>query len=188
MAGDEPSAGADGSSEWIAGMRRIASPHPSRLAADELLRQCELTLTRRGGPGGQHRNKTSTAVVLHHRPSCITAEASERRSQSDNRRVALQRLRLALAVHVRCDFDATSGALRRQYGGGQLRVSAANADYPAVISLLLDDLVSAGGQPQPVSERWDSSASQILRLLRSHPPALAALNRCRAENHLRPLR
>jgi protein subunit release factor B len=49
-----------------------------------------------GGPGGQHRNKTQSAVRLYHRPSGITVTATERRSQADNRRVAFERLRARL--------------------------------------------------------------------------------------------
>mgnify|MGYP001288551881 CR=1 FL=1 len=68
--------------------------HPAALQSEILLTQCEESRTKRSGPGGQHRNKTETAVVLTHQPSGIVAEASERRSQAANRRVALWRLRL----------------------------------------------------------------------------------------------
>jgi len=49
------------------------------------------------GPGGQHRNKTETGVRLTHLPSGITVSATERRSQHQNREVALRRLAAALA-------------------------------------------------------------------------------------------
>lgn len=57
--------------------------HPAAIDPDELLRQCDEKRIRRGGPGGQHRNKVETAVVLHHRPTGMTAEASERRSLAE---------------------------------------------------------------------------------------------------------
>ncbi len=60
---------------------------------DELLRQCEVDRYRASGPGGQHRNKTESAVRLTHRPSGIVVTATERRSQLQNRLVALTRLR-----------------------------------------------------------------------------------------------
>lgn len=49
------------------------------------------------GPGGQHRNKTETGVRLTHLPSGVTVSATERRSQYQNREVALLRLAAALA-------------------------------------------------------------------------------------------
>ena len=69
--------------------------HPAAISPEVLLRQCVESRTRRSGPGGQHRNKVETAVVLRHEPTGVTAEASERRSQAENRIVALARLRLS---------------------------------------------------------------------------------------------
>ncbi|GHO42386.1 peptide chain release factor family protein [Ktedonospora formicarum] len=45
-----------------------------------------------GGPGGQHRNKVESGVRLIHRPSGVTATATERRSQYANREAAFERL------------------------------------------------------------------------------------------------
>jgi protein subunit release factor A len=47
---------------------------------------------RAGGPGGQHRNVTDSAVRLAHPPSGVTVTATESRSQHRNREVAFERL------------------------------------------------------------------------------------------------
>jgi len=65
---------------------------------DHLLRICEVRFVRGSGPGGQHRNKSETGVQLIHPPSGIVVSATERRSQSQNRAVALQRLIEKLAA------------------------------------------------------------------------------------------
>jgi protein subunit release factor B len=64
---------------------------------DALERDCDLEFFVAGGPGGQHRNKTSSGVRLRHRPSGIVVAATERRSQHQNRAAALERLAERLA-------------------------------------------------------------------------------------------
>lgn len=81
-----PSRGGPG---YNAGMRR-EPPYATDL--ETLEREAEVEFFRASGPGGQHRNKVETGVRLRHPPSGLVVTATERRSQSLNRRLALERL------------------------------------------------------------------------------------------------
>ena len=65
------------------------------LSDDMLLRQCEVDTYRASGPGGQKRNKTSSAVRIRHLASQLLVIAEESRSQHENKAKALRRLRKA---------------------------------------------------------------------------------------------
>jgi peptide chain release factor len=52
---------------------------------------------RTGGPGGQHRNKASTAMRATHRPTGSTVVVDTERQLSQNRRLAVELLRRRIA-------------------------------------------------------------------------------------------
>jgi ribosome-associated protein len=81
--------------------RRAIARRSLALPDRALLLECEETFFVGSGPGGQHRNKTESAVRLVHPPTGITVTATERRSQPRNRSEALFRLREALVPLVR---------------------------------------------------------------------------------------
>jgi protein subunit release factor B len=68
------------------------------LPAEALAAECDEEFFIASGPGGQHRNKTESGVRLLHRPTGVLVTATERRSQSQNRGEALERLRERLAA------------------------------------------------------------------------------------------
>src|SRR5207244_13160723 len=74
----------------------------------QLLDQCQVDTYRASGPGGQKRNKTSSAVRVRHPPSGLIVIAEESRSQHENGLRALRRLRQALYLKIRDDLAADS--------------------------------------------------------------------------------
>ena len=84
----------------------MTSSQPTRrawtsLTDPQLLAQCAVDTYRASGPGGQKRNKTSSAVRLRHLPSGLIVIAEESRAQHENRARALRRLRQALYLKLR---------------------------------------------------------------------------------------
>lgn len=161
--------------------------HPSRIPIDELLKSCEAERFRASGPGGQHRNKVETAVRLTHRPTGVTGQASERRSQAQNHEVAVSRLRVNLALSVRTPTPATHSAThqrpaavsdlwRSRSRGGRLAINPGHDDFPALLAEALDHLESHRFDVPAVAEAVKVSGSQLLKLLRHEPRALEQLN------------
>jgi ribosome-associated protein len=66
------------------------------MSLETIKAQTLVTFFRSGGPGGQHRNKTETAVRLVHGPTGVTVVAADERSQRRNLTLAFDRLRRKL--------------------------------------------------------------------------------------------
>ncbi|WP_257167408.1 peptide chain release factor H [Bradyrhizobium sp. SRS-191] len=87
-----------GRKNWFVGVVDLPLPQlvPALAAAD-----VRFESFRAGGPGGQHQNKTESAVRAVHLPSGLTAIARDGRSQHRNKAVALARLAALLDGQAR---------------------------------------------------------------------------------------
>lgn len=102
--------------------RRQAARAALALDDETLSAQCEEEFFIASGPGGQHRNTTASGVRLTHRPTELSVTATERRSQAQNRSVALERLRQGLKAltyvpKTRRPTKPTRGSQRRRIEG-----------------------------------------------------------------------
>jgi hypothetical protein len=155
------------------------------LTAEQLNTECDEIRTRRSGPGGQHRNKTESAVVLTHRSTGISAEANERRSQHENRRVALTRLRINLAISHRGQLGEQSVASdlwQSRCTHQQIRVSTSHVDFPALVAEALDRIAACEFDIKLAAEFLSCSSSQLIKFLKSEPRALQQVNDARVAN------
>lgn len=166
-------------------------PHPAMLDDESLLAQCEWTRSRDGGPGGQHRNKVETVVTIIHKPTTLSAKAGERRSVRENKPVALRRLRLALATEHRVGVpagDCRTPLWRERVKKRRIILSTTHKDFPAMLAEALDIIEAADLDIKEASTRLECSPSQLIKLVREHPPAWVGLNAQREQRGLHPLK
>lgn len=163
--------------------------HPATLAETQLLSDCKISKTRRSGPGGQHRNKVETAVIITHTPTGISAEANERRSQEANRKQALHRLRLKLAIEVRTRPGSNPTPLwQGRVKGGRIAVNPDHADFPALLSEALNQIEAGEFEMAAAANNLGVSSTQLVKLVRLAPAAFAWFNQQRTTRGLHPLK
>lgn len=165
--------------------------HPARLPIEALEEQSRFEAIRSAGPGGQHRNKVSTGVRLTHLPTGIQGMATERRSQLENKVMALSRLRLRLALDYRClprDEDLRPGAVYQpstawtmRVRNSQIRVNEGHLDFPALLAEVLDRLEVHRDDLERTAADFGVSKSQLVKFLALEKAALARLNERRRE-------
>jgi hypothetical protein len=174
-------------------MMQFDAVESRRWTDDQVLAQCRLETFRGPGPGGQKRNKTSSAVRLTHEPTGLSATAGESRSQAENRRRALSRLRLSMVTELRRSLDMATFRLPRWFdahrraGAGGLRISARNADFLAVAGLVLDVLAAVGWSISDAARVLRISSANLSRLLQLDESIWAKVNQSRAAAGLRSL-
>lgn len=172
-------------------MSQVPPPHPAALDDAELLKLCRIVPGKASGPGGQHRNKVQTAVEIIHEPTGLTGWASERRERTMNERMALRRLRMALALNVRSERDLVAGPSdmwRSRVREGQIQLNPDHRDAPAMLAEALDVLDAVRLDVKRAAILLSVTPSQLLKLLKIEPAAWQGFNAMRVERRMRPLK
>lgn len=158
---------------------------------ERLLAQCQVDTYRASGPGGQKRNKTSSAVRLRHPPTGLIVIAEESRSQHENRARALRRLRQALHLHLRepppavaAEARALQEALRAD---GRLALGRKDRRFWPAAGVVLDVFEAAEGRVADAAARLGTSTANVVDFLRADPRLWQEANRLRTRFGHRPL-
>ena len=161
------------------------------LSDEALQRQCRFETLRVSGPGGQNRNRRDTAVRLTHTPTGLIAQASERRSQLQNREEAVSRLRATIALEVRRPVvlegytppETLQAILRKRN-----RIGPRHRDYWPGVQALMDLFIAAQGSVSETAKRAGLSTGALSRVLLADPRLVRAVNGWRDSHGLHPLR
>jgi hypothetical protein len=162
----------------------------SQLTDAALLAQCAVDTYRASGPGGQKRNKTSSAVRLRHTPSGLLVIAEESRSQHENKARALRRLRQALYLKLREQLSpeqrtsealtARAEVLAARDGEGRLRSGRKSPHYWPAVGVVLDLLLALEGRVSEAAEALGTSTANLIEFLRDDEKVWEQINQLRA--------
>ncbi|MCK4625670.1 MAG: peptide chain release factor-like protein [Phycisphaerae bacterium] len=165
-----------------------------------LLGQCDVNIYKSSGPGGQHRNKVSSAIRLKHRPTGITAQGCDHRSQHANKRAALKRLREKIACRVRRSVDP-AGPLpevvtsclftpkgARADAKKRLRVGRRDKRFWSVGRFLLDILDACGGRLSEAAGAMEIGTSNLVTVIKQDRHLYAAAQEIRKHHGQGPMK
>jgi RF-1 domain len=167
------------------------------LTDQQLLAQCAVDTYRASGPGGQKRNKTSSAVRIRHPPSGLIVIAEESRSQHQNRVKALERLRQALYLKIRAalgpeELEPAALASREGYQGardqdGRLDLGKRDARFWPAVGVVLDVLHAKEARVSEAASALGISTGNLLAFLQTSPKVWEQANILRTRFGHKPL-
>ncbi|KAK2986645.1 hypothetical protein RJ640_011723, partial [Escallonia rubra] len=163
-----------------------------KMTDEQLFGQCQMDTFKTSGPGGQHRNKRESAVRLKHLPTGIVAQASEDRSQHNNRASALARLRTRVALKVRNNVDLETytppqellqilpakSTIRGSDCGSQ--IGPKNPKFALGLQSLLDLMFAVEGSVADAAKKLGLSTGALSRLILSDDSLRMEVNELRA--------
>jgi hypothetical protein len=165
------------------------------LSNAQLLAQCAVDTYRASGPGGQKRNKTSSAVRLRHPDSGLIVIAEESRSQHENKAKALRRLRQGFYLKIREPLTSQQMDTLRQReeltraltGGGRLDVGRRDPRFWPAIGLILDTLEASQARIAEAAACLGISTGNLVDFLQAEPKVWEQVNQTRVRFGLKKL-
>ena len=162
----------------------------------QLLAQCEVDTYRASGPGGQKRNKTSSAVRIRHPASGLIVIAEESRSQHENRARAFRRLRQAFFLKIRDELPSERlEALQQREDykdarqpNGRLDLGRKDPRFWPAVGVVLDVLAATQARVSEAATALGISTGNLIDFLAVEPKVWEQANLLRARFGQKPLR
>jgi peptide chain release factor 1 len=128
----------------------------------------EITATASGGPGGQHVNRTMSAVQIKHLPTGIMVRSEQQRSQHQNRAKAMQILSAKLLeIERQAQASAISSERRSMVGTGERSEKIRTYNYPQ--NRITDHRIQL--TLHSLDRVMEGDLSELLTAIRSHHQA-----------------
>jgi peptide chain release factor-like protein len=158
----------------------MISEHPDRnkwLTCEDtvLLQDCHLTEFQSSGPGGQKRNRKYSSIRIAHSLSGRAVTAVKSRSQNENKRSALSKLRRLIAMEIRSDSSPHIDTFV---------VSMRNKLYPLLLALLFDTLHKNNFSVGDTGKELGLSTGRLVKLLAKDTDAWQKVNKERQKRNL----
>ncbi|WP_462137476.1 peptide chain release factor 1 [Candidatus Mycalebacterium sp.] len=144
----------------------LAEPEDVDVEIDE--KDLKIDTYKASGPGGQHVNKTDSAVRITHLPTGIVVQCQSERSQHKNRAQTMRMLRAKLyELETEKQKNERAGMRKKQVGGGERSEKIRTYNFPQSrvtdhrIGLTLSniDVVMNGGIEKIISVLKNSDAA-----------------------------
>ena len=148
------------------------------MSLDQLLAACTQKGFQGSGPGGQHRNKTNTGVLLNLREYNLEIKSCEARSAKENKVHALHRMQMAIALNVR----ETPPETESPFPGSNGHIQPSNALFPLFIAHVFDIMAQKNGDTKEAAAAFNLTPSALVKILRQDKACAAKLQGNRVEN------
>lgn len=153
------------------------------LSDEELMKECRFDAMRGTGPGGQKRNKTSSAARVTHLESGLSAFDDVTRSQHQNLKHALDKLRGEIAVNLLPGEGEATPCIPLA------PVPKPNSrNYFLWLGKIFDALLATDFQMPEAAARFECSPSHLIRIVAKDEFAWQKLAEARQRRKMTPLR
>ena len=169
----------------------------TQLSEAQLLAQCAVDTYRASGPGGQKRNKTSSAVRIRHLPSGLIVIAEESRSQHENRERALRRLRQAFDLKLRdplspeqrlpATVSASADYREARAAYGRLDLGRKDPRFWPAVGVVLDVVEALEGRVSNAASSLGLTTANMIAFLQVDPKVWEQVNILRRRFGQKPL-